>query len=167
MVASVADRASYRPKSVTSQRDFPIPSRHRSARLGLPSNFQGDSAYRCPQQPPHHTTPARPVLAGPHLRPRTAHGPMTPTGPGLKSSRAAGWRRSWTCRSFRPRRTSYPWLSLRATRSKGYAIGLPVGACRRIGRVCIRGRREVVADGSDGWCGQIEAGVKTQRGAGP
>ena len=66
---------------------------------------------------------------------------MTPTGPGLRSSRAVGWPRSWTSRSFRLRRTSCPWLSLRATRSKGYASGLPVGACRRIGRGCIRGRK--------------------------
>jgi hypothetical protein len=48
---------------------------------------------------------------------------------------------------------SSPWLSLRATRSRGYASGLPVGAYRRIGRGCIRGRRLVVADGCGGWCG--------------
>ena len=36
---------------------------------------------------------------------------------------------------------SYPWLSLRATRSRGYASGLPEDACRRIGR-------GVFADGS-------------------
>ena len=64
---------------------------------------------------------------------------MTPTGLALRSSRAAGSRRSWTCRSFRLHKTSYPWLSLRATRSKGYGSGLPVGACRRIERGCIRG----------------------------
>jgi putative transposase len=43
-------------------------------------------------------------------RPGIALGRMTPTGPGPRSSRAAGWRRSWTCRSFRPPRMSYPWL---------------------------------------------------------
>jgi hypothetical protein len=43
--------------------------------------------------------------------------------------------------SFRPPRTSYPWLSLRATRSKAYASGLPAGVCRRIGPACIRGRK--------------------------
>ena len=59
----------------------------------------------------------------------------------LRSSRAAGWRRSWKCRSFRPRSTSSPWLSLRAKRSRGYASGPLVGACRRIGRACIRARR--------------------------
>ena len=32
---------------------------------------------------------------------------------------------------------SYPWLSLWATRSKGYASGPPVGAYRRTGRACI------------------------------
>ena len=74
-------------------------------------------------------------------RPGTAHGRMTPTGPGLKSSRAAGWRRSWTCRTFRLLRTSCPWLSRRATRSRGYDSGPPVGACRLIGRGCIRGRK--------------------------
>jgi len=78
---------------------------------------------------------------------------MTPTGPAPRSSRAAGWRRSWTCRSFRLRRTSYPWLSLRATRSRTYASGLPVGACRRIERGCIRGRKGAVAVESGGWCG--------------
>ena len=41
---------------------------------------------------------------------RSSPGQMTPTGPVPKSSLAAGWRRSWTCRSFRPPRTSYPWL---------------------------------------------------------
>ncbi len=65
----------------------------------------------------------------------------TKTGLGPKSSRAVGWPVCWTCRSFRPRRTSCPWLSLLATRSKAYASGLPVGACRRIGRECIRGQK--------------------------
>jgi len=49
--------------------------------------------------------------------------------------------------SFRLRRTSYPWLSLRATRSKGCVSGLLVGVCRRIGRGCIRGLKAAVADG--------------------
>ena len=56
---------------------------------------------------------------------------------------------------------SYPWLSLRATRSRACGSGLPVGAFRRIGRACVRGRNEAVAGGL------IEASVKTQRGAGP
>ena len=47
---------------------------------------------------------------------------------------------------------SAPWLSLRAIRSKGYASGLPDGACRRIGRGCIRGRKSVEG-GCGGWCG--------------
>jgi len=34
---------------------------------------------------------------------------------------------------------SYPWLSLRPTRSRACGSGLPVGACRRIGQACIRG----------------------------
>jgi hypothetical protein len=100
-------------------------------------------------------------------RPGTALGQMTPTGPGLRSSRAAGWRRSWTSRSFRLRRTSCPWLSLQATRSRGYDSGLLVGACRRIGRVCIRGRMPVVVGGCGEWFGQVKTAVKTQRGAGP
>ena len=79
-------------------------------------------------------------------------GRMTPTGPGLRSSRAEGWRRSWTCRSFRLRRTSSPWLSLRATRSKRYASGPPVGACRLIGRG-VYSRQEVGGGGAGGWCG--------------
>jgi hypothetical protein len=82
-------------------------------------------------------------------------------------SRAAGWRRSWTCRSFRPPRTSSPWLSLRATRSRAYASGPRVGACRRTGLGCIRGRRVAVAVGCGESCGQFEPAVKTPRGAGP
>ena len=54
------------------------------------------------------------------------------------TTRHEGQRRCSMCRSFRPPRTSYPWLSLRATRSKGYASGLLVGACQLIGRACIR-----------------------------
>jgi hypothetical protein len=45
---------------------------------------------------------------------------------GLRTTMAAVW--------------SSPKLSLRAKRSRGYASGLPVGACRRTGRACIRGR---------------------------
>jgi hypothetical protein len=60
-----------------------------------------------------------------------------------------------------------PWLSLLATRSRGYASGPPEDACRRIGRACIRGRMVAVAVGCGGWCGLVEAGVKTPRGAGP
>ena len=74
MVASVADRASHRAKTVTSQEDFQA-----RAATSLPTTTAAVS--------------------------------------------------------------SYPWLSLRATRSKGYASGLPVGACRLIGRACIRGRK--------------------------
>ncbi len=62
---------------------------------------------------------------------------------------------------------SYPWLALLATRSRGYGSGLSVVACRQIGRVCIHGLKAVVAVGCGRWCGLIEAGVKTQRGAGP
>jgi hypothetical protein len=40
---------------------------------------------------------------------------------------------------------SYPWLSLRATRSRDYASGPWAVACRRTGRGCIRGRKERVA----------------------
>ena len=40
----------------------------------------------------------------------------------------AGWRRCSMCRSFRPRRTSSPWLSLRATRSRLLA-GWDSGRC--------------------------------------
>jgi hypothetical protein len=102
--------------------------------------------------------------------PRLVPGPMTPTGPAPRSSRVAGWRRSWTCRSFRPRRTSSPWLSLRATRSKGCGSGPRVGACRRIGQACIRGRKGRVADGAVGcgeWCERIEAGRGNTKGSRP
>jgi hypothetical protein len=40
---------------------------------------------------------------------------------------------------------AFTWLSLRATGSKDYASGPREGACRRIGLVCIRGRRVAVA----------------------
>ena len=63
--------------------------------------------------------------------------------------------------------SSSPWLSLRATRSRGYASGRPVGACRQIVRGCISGRKVAVVGGCGRWCGRNEAGVKTQRGAGP
>ena len=43
-------------------------------------------------------------------RPGTSPTQTTPTGPGPTSSRAAGWCRSWTCRSFRLHRPSCPWL---------------------------------------------------------
>jgi hypothetical protein len=36
---------------------------------------------------------------------------------------------------------SYPWLSLRATRSRACGSGPRVDVCRRIGRGCIRGRK--------------------------
>jgi len=42
--------------------------------------------------------------------------------------------------------------------------GLPVGACRRIGQECIRGRRLAVAGGSGGWCERSKSAVKTPRG---
>jgi len=93
---------------------------------------------------------------------------MTPTRPLLSSNPAAGWRRSWTCRSFRACRMSYPWLSLRATRSRGCASGLPVVACRRIGRGCIRGRRvAVVVVGCGGSCGRNEAARENTEGSRP
>jgi len=38
---------------------------------------------------------------------RSRPGRMTPTGPAPRSNPAAGWRVFWTCRSFRPLRTSY------------------------------------------------------------
>ncbi len=53
---------------------------------------------------------------------------------------------------------SFPWLPLRATKSRGYGSGPPVGACRRIGWGCIRGRRVAAADGCGEWCVQIESG---------
>jgi hypothetical protein len=37
--------------------------------------------------------------------------------------------------------SSHLWLSLLATRSRVCDSGLPVGASRRIGRACIRGRK--------------------------
>jgi len=93
---------------------------------------------------------------------------ITLTGPVARSGRAAGWRRSWRCRSFSPRRMSSPWLSLRATtRSRSYGSGLTVGLYRLIGRGGIRGRRRVVAGGCGGWCGQTDAALETQRGAVP
>ncbi len=179
MVASVADRASQRLKTVASQRDFFSPCRHQHARPAF-NTLQGDFTYQCPQQPPPNPQPARtnPSIHNPtsqqprhanfpqrrqqaprndgrretllHVarrqkdpRPRSANysrpsvpcrsrtslGRMTPTGPGPKSSRAVGWRRSWTCPLVLGRpRMSCPWLSLRATRLRHYGNGLPVGA---------------------------------------
>jgi hypothetical protein len=92
---------------------------------------------------------------------------MTPTGRGLRSSRAAGWRHSWTSRWFRPRRTSCPWLALRATRSRGYASGPREGACRRIGRACIHGRRAEMVGGCGEWCGLIKAAHENTEGSRP
>jgi hypothetical protein len=89
---------------------------------------------------------------------------MTATRPGLKSRVATGWRRSWTSRSFRLLRTSYLWLSLRETRSRTCGSGLRVGACRRVGRACIRRRKVAVVVGSGVRSGRIEAGLKTQGG---
>ena len=89
---------------------------------------------------------------------------MTPTGPVLRSSRAAGWRVCWMSRSFRLPRTSSPWLSLRATRSRGCGSGLPVGASRLIGRGCIRGWRVAALVESGGWCGQVESRRGRHRG---
>jgi hypothetical protein len=42
---------------------------------------------------------------------------------------------------------------------EGYARGLPVGACRRIGRGCIRGRKGRVAVEAGGWCSRSELGT--------
>jgi hypothetical protein len=53
----------------------------------------------------------------------------------------------------RPRRTSCPWLSLRATRSRLSASGPWEDVCRLIGRGCIRGRRVAVEVGCGGSCG--------------
>jgi len=50
--------------------------------------------------------------------------------------------------------SSYPWPSLRATRSRACGSGPRVGACRRIGRGCIRGRKVGVAVGCGEACGQ-------------
>jgi hypothetical protein len=66
-----------------------------------------------------------------------------------------------------PRRTSYPLLSLRATRSRGHASGPRVGASRRIGRGCIRGRRVAVAVVESGGAGWLRLACKHKRGAGP
>ena len=51
---------------------------------------------------------------------------------------------------------SYPWLSLRATRSRACGSGPRGGSCRRIERGCIRGLRVAVAVGCEGWCGSRE-----------
>jgi hypothetical protein len=56
-------------------------------------------------------------------------------------------------RLFRPRRTSHPWLALRATRSRACGSGPRVDVCRQTGRGCIRGRQVAVAGESGGWCG--------------
>jgi hypothetical protein len=56
-------------------------------------------------------------------------------------------------RSFRPPRTSCPWLSLLATRSRACGSALPVGACRRTGRGYVRGWRVAVVGGCGEWCG--------------
>ena len=186
MVASVADRASQRLKTVASQRDFLVraatsmrgrPSTHSKeiSRTNVHSNHHRTHNQPEPtpsihnptsQQPRHANFPQRRQQAPRNdgrretllhvarrqkdprprsanysrpsvpCRSRTSLGRMTPTGPGPKSSRAVGWRRSWTCRSFRPPRMSCPWLSLRATSSKGYASGPREDVCRRIGRGC-------------------------------
>jgi hypothetical protein len=57
--------------------------------------------------------------------------------PGTQQERSAAQRLHTTMATA----WSYPWLSLRATRSKGYASGPRGGVCRRIGRACIRGRQ--------------------------
>ena len=54
--------------------------------------------------------------------------------------------------------SSSPWLSLRGTRSRASVSGPPVGACRRIGRACIRGRKVAVGVGCGEWCERIESG---------
>jgi hypothetical protein len=48
---------------------------------------------------------------------------------------------------------SYPWLSLRATRSSRSGSGRRAGACRRIRRGCIRGWEGAVAGGCAESCG--------------
>ena len=77
--------------------------------------------------------------------------PDDPNWTGPRSSRAAGWRRCSISRSLRPRRMSYPWLPLQATRSRAFGSGSPVGACRLTGRACIRGQSSV--EGGGGCCG--------------
>ena len=86
-------------------------------------------------------------------------GPTTPSGPVPRSSRAVGWLRCSTCRWSRPRRTSCPWLSLRETRSRGYASGPQVGASRLIGRACIRGQWSAVVGSGRGRREVREPGV--------
>lgn len=53
----------------------------------------------------------------------------TTTGPAPKSGPAAVWRRCWTCRWFRPRRTSCRWRRRRPRRCCGCAAGPAAGAC--------------------------------------
>lgn len=74
-------------------------------------------------------------------------GPTTPSGPVPRSRAAVGSRPCSTCHWSKPPRTSYPWPSLRATRSSRFGSGLPAGASRRIGRACTRGWRWAVGGG--------------------
>jgi len=86
---------------------------------------------------------------GQHTTSRTTTQPTNTPTTNLERSAANRLRATMTAIS------SSPWLSLRATRSRGYASGLPVGACRLIGRACIRGRK-LVKEGCGGWCGRNE-----------
>ena len=103
----------------------------------------------CPPQPPHRLT-----LASTHRRAadsvKTISQSHSRNAPPPRGS-APRWPPECSmCRRFKPPRMSSPWLSLRGTRSRLFASGPPVGACRR---VCIRGRKVVVAAGCGGWCG--------------
>ena len=84
---------------------------------------------------------------GQHTASRTTTQPTnTPT---TQLERSAAQRLRTTMAAV----SSSPWRSLRATRLRACDSGLPVGACRRTGRACIRGWKRVVAGGSGGWCG--------------
>jgi hypothetical protein len=61
---------------------------------------------------------------------------------------AAPVRLGSMARSFRPRRTSCPWLRLRATRAMLSVSGLRADTCRRTERARTRARKEV-----EGGCG--------------
>jgi hypothetical protein len=119
-----------RPSQLLPASNCLSPSRNHSAGPGLPyilmkaPDFMSTATTTGPQTSPHNASRSATSFTN------------TPT---TQFERSAAQRR----RSAMAAAWSYPWLSLRATRSKGYVSGPPVGACRLIGRACIRGRKLV------------------------
>ena len=68
-----------RAKGISKPESLPVCQQ--SWRPGLSSNIQGDHTYRCPQQPPHPTTPASTPRAGPQPNPPTPRQPNSNAPP--------------------------------------------------------------------------------------